>query len=185
VMKDGDVANTYHLFNAGGIDWIVLALEWAPRNETVQWANDLLAKHPQRKAILVTHAYLYDDNTRYDFARKGNAQTGNPHGSASGVPVNDGEELWQKLVRKNNVAFVFSGHICLTGVGYLASKNDRGKTTHQMEVDYQARPLGGEAYLRILEFLPDGKTVHAKSYSPLYDKYRSDPANQFSFELDP
>ena len=66
VMKDDDITNSYHLFSAGGTDWIILALEWAPRNETVQWANDVLAKHPRRKAILVTHAYLYSDSTRYD-----------------------------------------------------------------------------------------------------------------------
>ena len=54
-----------------------------------------------------------------------------------------------------------------------------------MLVDYQRRRLGGEGYLRILEFLPDGKTVHVKSYSPLYDKYLRDGGNQFTFQLDP
>ena len=33
MMKDGDITNSYHLFSAGGIDWIVLALEWGPRPE--------------------------------------------------------------------------------------------------------------------------------------------------------
>ena len=42
---------------------------------------------------------------------------------------------------------------------------------------------GNDSYLRILEFLPDGKTVHVKSYSPLYDSYLQDEGNQFSFEL--
>ena len=187
MMKDGDITNSYHLFSAGGIDWIVLALEWGPRPETVQWANDILAKYPQRKAILVTHAYLYSDSTRYDFAAKKDKQTWSPHTYASGTSANDGEELWQKLVRKNNFAFTFNGHVCHTPncTGFLASKNDGGKTTFQMLVDYQARPLGGEGYLRILEFLPDGKTVRVKSYSPLFDKYIDDAANQFSFELDP
>ena len=187
VMKDGDITSSYHLFSAGGTDWILLALEWAPRNETVQWANDVLAKYPERKAILATHAYLYDDSTRYDFAAKKDTQNWNPHTYASDAPVNDGEELWQKLVRKNNFVFTFNGHVCHTPncTGFLSSKNDRGKLVHQMLVDYQARNLGGEGYLRILEFLPDGRTVHVKSYSPLYDTYLPDPANQFTVELDP
>lgn len=187
VMKEGDITNSYHLFSAGGTDWILLALEWAPRNETVQWANDVLAKYPERKAILATHAYLYDDSTRYDFATKKDTQTWNPHTYATGGPVNDGEELWQKLVCKNNFALVFNGHVCHIPncTGFLSSKNDRGKLVHQMLVDYQGRPQGGESYLRILEFLPDGKTVHVKSYSPLFDKFISDSANQFTFELDP
>jgi hypothetical protein len=184
-IKPDDITSSYHLFSAGGADWIILALEWAPRNETVQWANAILAKYPQRKAILATHAYLYDDSTRYDFAKKGKSQDWNPHSYLPNAPVNDGEELWQKLVRRNNFAFTFNGHVCHSGLGLLTSKNDQGKMVHQMLVDYQVRPLGGEGYLRILEFLPDGKTVHVKSYSPLYDKYLKDARNQFSLTLDP
>jgi hypothetical protein len=180
---NGDMCNSYHLFTAGGTDWIILALEFAPRDETVRWANEVLARYPQRTAILVTHAYLYEDGTRYDFAKKGKSQKWGPHSWPG--PVNDGEELWQNLVRKNNFALTFNGHVLGSGLGFLSSKNDRGKMVHQMLVDYQVRKLGGEGYLRILEFLPDGKTVHVKSYSPLYDKYLSDPRNQFSFHLDP
>jgi hypothetical protein len=185
-MKPDDMMNAYHLFSAGGIDWIILALEWAPNNQVVQWANDLLAKHPKRRAILVTHAYLYSDATRYDYAAKGGSQKNAPHSPKvmQNADVNDGEELWQKLVRKNNFTMVLCGHV---GDGYalLSSKNDLGKTTHQILVDYQHRKLGGEGYLRILEFLPDRKTVRVKSYSPLYDKYLEEPNQQFQFELDP
>jgi hypothetical protein len=184
VMKPGEMANSYHLFSAGGADWIILALEWTPRNATVQWANEVLAKYPERKAILVTHAYLYRDCTRYHFTEKGKAQEYSPHTASPLDQTNDGEELWQKLVRKHNFALVLCGHVCNHGRGLLASKSDRGRMTQQMVVDYQNRPLGGEGYLRLLEFLPDGKTVHAKTYSPLYDKYLDDDANQFSFELD-
>ena len=150
-----------------------------------QWANEVLAKYPRRKAILVTHAYLYDDSTRYDWAKKGKSQEWNPHDYAPKDAANDGEELWQKLVRKHDFALTLNGHVCHSGLGFLSSKNDRGQMTHQMLVDYQQRPLGGEGYLRILEFLPDGKTVQVKSYSPLYDKYLRDAGNQFTFQLDP
>lgn len=183
VMKPGDITNCYHLFTAGGADWIVIVLQWAPSNAVVDWANQVLTKYPKRKAILVTHAYLYDDGDRYHFAKKGRLQKWNPHTYKTQSP-NDGEELWQKLVRKNNFVLTFNGHVLNSGLGFLASKNDLGNMVHQMLVNYQMRPIGGEAYLRILEFLPDGKTVHVKSYSPLYDKYLDDAGNQFSFELD-
>ncbi|MDD5704803.1 MAG: hypothetical protein PHR35_02680 [Kiritimatiellae bacterium] len=71
------------------------------------------------------------------------------------------------------------------GVGYSTDTNDCGKAVQQMWVNYQNGPLGGEGYLRLLEFLPDGKTVHAKTYSPFYDTYLQDPGNQFSFEIAP
>jgi hypothetical protein len=50
--------------------------------------------------------------------------------------------------------------------------------------NYQMRTLGGEAYLRLLEFRPDGRTVHVKTYSPLYDKYLTSPDQQFAITLD-
>ena len=67
---------------------------------------------------------------------------------------NDGEELWQKLVRKNNFALVVCGHVSIHGYGFLVSRNDRGKRVYQMLADYQSRPRGGEAYLRILSSCP-------------------------------
>jgi hypothetical protein len=181
-MKPDDIANCYHLFRAGKTDWIVIVLAWSPSDAVVQWANEVLAKYPDRKAILVTHAYLYSDSTRYG-DKKSKSQRWHPHNYLN-KGGNDGEELWQKLVRKNNFVLTLNGHVLNSGLGLLASKNDRGDVVHQMLVNYQMRQLGGEGYLRILEFLPDGKTVHVKSYSPLYDKYLDDAGNQFSFRLD-
>jgi hypothetical protein len=185
-MKGEDVSNTYHLFTAGGIDWIVIALQWDPGDNVVQWANEVLQKHADRKAILVTHTYLYPDGSRSDRAnKKKGTPEWLPH-TAEDAPVNnDGEDLWQKLVRKNHFALVFNGHVSPKESGFLSSTNDHGETTHQMFVNYQMRKLGGEGYLRLLEFLPDGKTIHVKSYSPLYDKFLQDAANQFNFRLAP
>jgi hypothetical protein len=184
-MNKDDTTNSYHLFTAGKTDWIIIVLHWAPNDAVIKWANEVLAKYPDRKAILITHAYLYSDSTRYDIKKKdGEKQKWSPHYYPPKDGNNDGEELWQKLVRKNNVVFTFNGHVLNNGTGYLESKNDRGNTVHQMLVNYQTRELGGEGYLRILEFQPDGKTVHVKSYSPLYDKYLDNEDQQFSFKLD-
>jgi hypothetical protein len=184
LMREDDLQNSYHLFSAGGADWLILALEWAPRNETVAWANAVLDKFPRRKTILITHAYMYFDDTRYDYLRKGKFQINNPHAYRLSEPVNDGQELWDKLVKMHNVPFVFSGHTYSTGSARLTSKNAAGRSVHQILSDYQFRLLGGEAYLRLVEFLPDGKTVHVKTYSPLYDRYLTEPDQQFILKVD-
>jgi hypothetical protein len=46
------------------------------------------------------------------------------------------------------------------------------------------RELGGEGYMRLLEFRPDGKTVRVKAYSPLYDKYIQASDHSFTITLD-
>ena len=188
-VKDaGRIENSYHLFSAGGSDWLILALEFGPRNAAVAWANSILEQHPDRRAIVLTHAYLYDDNTRYDWAAKGAGQNWNPH--SYGVEwdsdgTNDGEELWQKLVRQHvNVVWTLNGHVSNDGLGRLVSTNDAGRLVVQTCVNYQIRALGGEGYLRLMEFRPDGKTVQIKTYSPYTGTYLTDPQNQFMVTLE-
>ncbi|HRZ47289.1 MAG TPA: metallophosphoesterase [Candidatus Paceibacterota bacterium] len=189
VKEPGRLDNSYHLFSAGGADWLVLALEFGPRNSVVEWANAIVGQHPARRLILITHAFVYDDDTRYDWARKGSAQIWNPHSYATASDpdgTNDGEELWQKLVRIHpNFTMVISGHVLHDGLGRLSTPNDAGHIVHQMLVNYQMQTMGGEAVLRLLEFLPDGRTVHVKAYSPLHGTYKTDPQNQFILTLDP
>jgi len=76
-------------------------------------------------------------------------------------------------------------HVLNDGLGRLSSTNDFGQVVHQMLVNYQMKALGGEAYLRLVEFLPDGKTVQVKAYSPLYGTYKTDGQNQFTLTLQP
>lgn len=183
-MEVGKMDNTYHLFEAGGRKWIVIALEWAPRDDTIVWANDVMARYPDRYGIMITHAYVNNNDLRYDHTDKEHAQDYNPHQYRTPGGKNDGQELWDKLIRKHNFVFVFNGHVLGDGTGYLADRNDRGKIVHQMLANYQMRELGGEAYMRLLEFQPDGRMVQVKTYSPLYDKYILQADQQFRLELD-
>lgn len=183
-MEEGKLDNTWHLFEAGGREWIILALEWGPRDETIEWANQVMADHPDRVGILVTHAYMNNNDRRYDHTDTEHPQHYNPHDYRTPGGVNDGQELWDKLVSKHDFAFTLNGHVLGDGTGYLASKNDTGTTTHQMLSNYQMRQLGGEGYLRIFEFFPDGQTVRIHSYSPLYDRYLLDPDQQMTLKLD-
>jgi hypothetical protein len=180
LREEGRLENSYHLCRFGNRDWIILALEFGPRDEVVAWANQVLAAHPDRLGIMVTHAYLFRNNVRYDHTT-GEKQRASPHGMG-----NDGEQLWQKLVRRHaNMRFVFSGHVATGGVGYLASKGEHGNTVHQVMANYESMRGGGSGYLRQMEFLPDGKSVQVKSYSPVLQRYLTDPGNQFTFQLEP
>jgi 3',5'-cyclic AMP phosphodiesterase CpdA len=182
-MEPGRLENTFHLFEAGGRRWIIVCLEWGPRDETIAWANRVMQDHPDRLGILVTHAYLNNDDRRYDRNDHDHSQQYNPHEYKT-PSVNDGEELWQKLVRTNNFAFVLNGHVLGDGAGYLASRNDRGFTVHQILSNYQMRQLGGEGYLRLMEFQPDQRTVRVKTWSVLYGTFLTAPDQQFELTLD-
>ena len=179
--------NSYHLFSADGRDFIVLALEFAPRDAVVDWANRVLGEHPDRWGILITHAYLYSDGTRYDWDAKGKKQMWSPHAykvAKKPGQGNDGEELWRKLVSKHpKMLFVINGHVLNDGLGRLTSDNDAGNPVHQMLVNFQMKPKLGGGYLRLLEFLPDGTTVQVKDYSPVKDNYKTGPDNAFKLTI--
>ncbi|MCB1185649.1 metallophosphoesterase [bacterium] len=181
-FEDGKLDNTYHLFSAGNTDWLILALEWAPWDAVVDWAANVMESNPGRRGIVVTHSFMYNDDTRTDHTKPEGTENYNPHDYRTPGSINDGQQLWDKLVRSHDIPLVLSGHILGDGTGYRVDLNDFGTPVHQMLANYQMRELGGECYLRLLEFRPDG-SVQVKSYSPLYDTYLLTPDQQYSFEL--
>lgn len=182
--ETGRTDNSYHTFSAGGEKWLVLSLEFGPRDEVVAWANQVVADHADHRVMLVTHAYMYYEETRYDWATHGSNQSWNPHSyGVAGLPggVNDGQELWEDLVSQHeNFEFVFSGHVLGDGTGYLGSEGAHGNVVHQMLANYQMDFEGGNGYLRLLEFLPDGETVKVRTYSPVTDAYDQMIDQQFT-----
>ena len=176
--------NAYYTFEAGGQKFLVLCLEFGPRVDVVRWANQVLAKHPDHATILNTHAYMYYDETRYDWAKYATKQTWNPHSyavaKATQDDVCDGEELWQKLVKNNPQVFMtLNGHVLNDGLGRLTSENAKGKQVHQLLVNFQMKPKGGDGWLRLMEFSPSAKTIKIVDYSPTREEQNHSTQNRF------
>lgn len=171
----------------------VLVLEWSPRAKTVEWADRILGKYPKDRVIFVTHAYLYHDSTRYDWAAKGKEQEWNPH--AYGEPkladkqaadVFDGEKLWTSLLSKHgNVFLTLNGHVLGDGTGLLTSRGARGNVVHQVLANYQMLNEGGLGYLRLMEFDEDGATLRMRSYSPSLRVWATAPDQHFDLTIAP
>jgi hypothetical protein len=176
-------SNSYHLFEVNGESWLIVSLEFGPRDAVLEWANRVLQANPSAKAIVLTHAYLYSDGTRFDHLTRTD-QAFNPHTygvEALAGGVNDGEEIWQKLIVNNtNVRIVLCGHV--HAESHLTSTRDAGPPVHQILADYQDDGQGGDGYLRIMTFEPNG-TINVSSYSPYLKTYRTDAENLFTLSL--
>ncbi len=182
------IENSYHRFTAADRKFLVIALEFGPRRDVVRWANEVVAKHRDHAAILITHAYMYFDDTRYDWGKYGAQQNWNPHSygvaRTTADDVMDGEELWTNLVSKHdNFIMTLNGHVLGDGLGKLTSPAPDQGEVHQMLVNFQMRPQGGDGWLRLLEFQPNGKTVQVYDYSPTRDQHNQSPQNQFALSL--
>ena len=193
-MTAGQIENNYALIDIGPQKWLVLGLEFGPRDAVMTWADAVLKAYPDRPAIIVTHAYLYNDGNRYDIAisgsdtSKANYQWWIPeyYGYTASQGINDGEQIWQRLILPNpNVRLVFSGHV--TGGAHSSSARPDGSIVHQMLSDYQwlDGSYFGYGYLRVLQFDYGKKTIQVQTYSPYLDGYLTDAENQFSLSFEP
>ena len=170
--------NSYHLFETDDMGWLVLALEYLPRDHVLEWANDITALHQDRKTILLTHSHLEMPgqlNAINPLKPPGFGIVSSPEG------VNDGVNTWNKLARKHaGMSFVFNGHFLgscrITGIG------QPGNQIYQMLANYQHMEEGGGGYLRLIHFNPSQKRVSVRTYSPYLDLYLTDTENEFVIE---
>jgi hypothetical protein len=184
-FEAGRIENSCQIMTTPAGPWLVLSLEFGPRDAVLRWADAMAKRYASLPAIIVTHAYLASDNSRYDHSTRLD-QLWNPHrylADREPEGVNDGEEVWRKLVVKNdNVLFVLCGHDLGDGVGRLTSIRPDGTRVHQLLANYQMEELGGAGYLRLLRFFPDRRRVHVRTYSPYLDRFKTDPDNDFTLE---
>ncbi|MGH7930493.1 MAG: PKD domain-containing protein, partial [Candidatus Binatia bacterium] len=155
--------NHFSLFSAGGMDFIVVYLEFDPAaNPTVlAWADELLKTHVNRRAIVVSH-YI--------------TEAGNP--APFGV---QGQAIYEALKGNANLFLMLSAHRPNEG-----RRTDifNGNTVHTLMSDYLARANGGDGWLRILEFSPANNRIRVRTYSPTLNQFETDADSEFTLSYD-
>lgn len=171
---------------------LVVTSEYNPRDEVLEWCKQTLEKDQFKEHIVIfmTHGYL----TNGPNARRISSKS--PLG-------NTGEDIWNKLIKTSrNIQLVICGHTAngngefQDNVSFVVDQNDAGTKVHQMMFNVQTlgggyEGNGGDGWLRILEFLPNGETVRVRTYSPLFGispstkhlAHRTAPYDQFEFNL--
>jgi len=186
-FPEGMVDNLYHTFKQGKRNWLVISLEFGPRDKVLDWANQVVANHPGHQVIINTHAYLYEDDSRMgegDFWRPQAYGVGKDTGTEQ---VNDGEQVWDKFIKQHeNIIMVFSGHVLKSGVSTVVSEGINGNKVYQMLANYQRgvedRGKGDNGYLRLIKIYPKANRFEVKTYSPWFDRFLTDPEHDFVFE---
>ena len=157
---------------------LVITFEFAPRDEAIEWAKQLTesAEYKEHKVIILTHSWL--DTAGNRIAKEGYTLS----------PCNWAEAVWQKLVYPSkNICLVLCGH---TGAapkidGDVAKTNFKPTSSYRIDKAADGRNIpqmmfnsqqgdgdwngnGGDCWLRILEFKPDGKTIGVRTFSPMF-----------------
>lgn len=175
-FPSGSNENFYGVVTIYGKDYLIIVLEFAPRDASLNWAAGIISANPTKDVILVTHMFTYTDNTRISQCDANSA-------ASFGVGQdNNGEDMWWKLVRKYpNIHLVLSGHVVQgDGTGRRMDLGMNGNLVNQVLSDYQSDPLGGGGFLRIIRISPSLNSVSVTTYSPYLDQFKTDDHNQFT-----
>ena len=144
----------YALFSAGGKDFLLLSIAYSKERESVDWANQIAARYPDRIAILCAHSYL----------------------KASGDHSGPGKVLFEGVVSVSpNIRLVLCGHLpgAARASRLLDDDGDETpeRTVYELMFNYQHESGGGGGYLRLLTVDPLTGDVHVSTYSPWLDDY--------------
>lgn len=147
-FEAGKVDNTFHVFSAGGADWLVLNLELWPRKSVVRWAQEVVATHPRHNVMILTHSYLTSSGKIYD-GRGGYGDT-------------SGEYLYDNLIsRYANIRMVFSGH-----TGTSKHRVDRGVHGNRIDSYLLAMHSNTTNPMRFVEIDTKAGTERTWVYAP-------------------
>ena len=155
--------NNYQFFSGGGMDFVIVHLDFCPTTAVVAWGNSILNSFPDRIGMMTTHAYLNTSAQRTTHV------------------CGDTQYLWDGLVPTTpNLHFMLSGHVHGEG---RRTDIANGHPVYQMLADYQDRSSGGEGWLRILRFVPADDRVYVQTYSPWLNAFESDADSEFSLDF--
>lgn len=194
--------NNYMLWTAGdGSEWITLSLEFGPRDDVLRWADEVLTRFADRKAVVVTHSYnnfdsrhdplgtvLEDEGAAYDYGL-----------GASAEGANDGDTIWREVISSHaNVVMTAGGHIFGDGAQTIVSYNDYGLPVYQFLVNYQngvstettgagdasQGGQGGNGAMRLVIVDPENDAIYTETYFTELDQYFTGYRDKAEYDRD-
>jgi calcineurin-like phosphoesterase family protein len=162
-----DNDNSYALFEASGLKFIVIFIEYddgmtSADHPVLAWARRLLQEFSDRRGIVVSHNLL---------------ESGSSNAFSS-----QGRTIYDALKGSRNLFLLLGGH---WDVAARRSDTYQGSTIHTLRSDYQFQEDFKSGYLRILRFSPVRNRIYVSTYSPTQKKFHPDRrGNSFSLIYD-
>lgn len=162
----GNNANSVQLFEAGGLKFVCLHLECNAPDDVLHWADSILEKYADRRAIITTHMDLGPrekptTSREYYSLPKGRMVWKKMHG----VRGNTSQQMWDKCFSKHeNLFLICSGDQSRTQAYRLDSTGDHGNIVHALLSDY------GSEGLRAMRFLPAKNQIEVRTWDPIKER---------------
>lgn len=156
-------------------DLYLIALEFGPRKEVLEWVDNRLKENQNNRFILLTHEWLTRTGTRISAGSYAEKQLKGY--SSYSTP----EEIWQQIVRPNpNVVCVLCGHngffACLNSI------NDAGRPVPQILFNLQYLNNGGNGIIQLWEFPVESDSVRICAYDTINRNWYMPDSTTVSFK---
>ena len=190
-MVEGDIRNSYKILSFDTVDYLILNLDFGASDAMLEWANQVVASHPNHRVIITTHAYQGFDGEHFT---PDNVTTGADIYSLTDVDItvnlasrdyNNGKAMWEKFISKHpNIFLVLDGHTAEEDIMLLQSQGNHGNIVNQMLIDPQWMDpqKGGVGMVCMLYFSADGTQLSVEWICTDTDKYYKE-CNQFTLDL--
>ena len=162
----GNNANSFQLFSAADMEFIVVHLECNAPDAVLAWADKVLEQHAHRRAIVTTHMGLGPLNRPkgprdYFDAPKGRMTWKKCHGSKG----NTSQQMWEKCFRKHrNLFLICCGDQSRTQALHQTVKGQQGNSVHELLSDY------GSNGFRLMRFIPSQNQIEVRTWNPITKK---------------
>ena len=176
--------SSYQVVTVNGRDYMFLHMDMDAPDQDLAWASGVLTAHPKVLTMITTHNYLAETGGSGIYG-SGTGQRGYVAQANIGTwgdrpDTNRPLDVFNAIVKPfNQVYMVLCGHNF--GTYNLVKTNNFGKNVHEVLVDYQTLPNGGNAFLRIMQFRPGQNQIYNTSYSPSLGRFIS-PTNNLDHQ---
>ena len=162
----GNNTNSYQLFSAVGLEFIIAHLECNAPDDVLEWLDEVLEAHRDRMAIVSTHMYLGGIWERGADQPQGRMRWKKTHGDRGNTP----QQIWEKSLRKHpNLFLVLCGDQSRSITHRQTSRGEHGNHVHEILTDYP-RNADDSDWLRLLRFNPGEQRIEVFTYSPAQDR---------------
>lgn len=172
----GSLDNAWYKLDVGYTKYLILALEFGPTNDVIDWASGVIRDNSDYNVIITTHSYLEQDGTTKIIQ-------GLP--SSYYNDANDGDVLWNNLISKyNNISLVLCGHVISDKIVIAQQSGINKNTVTQILCNPQGvdSVYSGTGLVLLLHFSNGGSTVTTEYYSTIRDEYFLEE-NQTTFNI--
>ncbi len=179
-FEEGKIDNMYVLTeDVNGNKYMLLSIEYLPRNAVLEWANKVVSEHRDYNVIISTHGYQ-----TYNYETKQNTYLTGKDTALLGEDSNSGKDIWDKFASQHkNVISVVCGHVYHEDIHATTNTGVNGNKVREIIANAQITDvlMKGSSTIMILRISEDGTKANVNYLATQHGKYHKD-LNQFNID---